>query len=399
MDAERYTCAVIGGGIVGLAVANAILERWPGTRLILIEKEEECGQHQTGRNSGVLHSGIYYRPGSLKARLCREGGRRLLAFCRKMDVRVEMCGKLIAATQTTELPHLEDLYQRALENGIDAVKLNATEAKEVEPHVSCIAAIHVSSTGIVDFVGVCRGLKEAVRQAGGILKMGAAVNAIQSSEGGHLLETTRGPVKCSFLINCAGLQCDRVAKLGGAKPGARIIPFRGEYYQLKADRCPLVRNLIYPVPDPKFPFLGVHLTRMIDGGIHAGPNAVLSFKREGYTRSAFSWRDFVEIVNYPGFWRFACRHPRMGMREVHRSLSKSAFARSVQRLVPAIRERDLIPAKSGVRAQALRLDGGLVDDFLIVREGSAVHVCNAPSPAATACLEIGRMIADQVPLS
>jgi (S)-2-hydroxyglutarate dehydrogenase len=394
---ERFDNIVIGGGIVGLSIALAALEKNPGIRIAVLEKENDWARHQTGRNSGVIHSGIYYKPGSLKARLCREGNRRLQEFCRSHGIRYEMCGKVIVATKASELPRIENLYERGIANGLVVKKLTASEVKVFEPHVSCLAGIHVPSTGIVDFLGVCRKMAELIRAQGGELRLGTKVRAIHADGEGATLETSRGALATRCIVNCAGLHSDRVARLAGAKPDARIVPFRGEYYELKPERRHLVRNLIYPVPDPEFPFLGVHFTRMIDGSVHAGPNAVLSLKREGYHRTSFNLRDFVETMSYPGFWRLAAKHARSGFEEMHRSFSKKAFARSLQRLIPEIREEDLVPGGAGVRAQALRPDGGLVDDFLIIQGPNSVHVCNAPSPAATASLEIGRFVAERLP--
>ncbi|MBV8900538.1 MAG: L-2-hydroxyglutarate oxidase [Verrucomicrobia bacterium] len=397
-DMQRFDCVVIGGGIVGLAAAWAILEKRPQSRIAVLEKENGWARHQTGRNSGVIHSGIYYKPGSLKAKLCAEGNRRLRIFCDEHGIRYEACGKVIVATTASELPLLETLYRRGLANALTVRKLSAGEVKEIEPYVSCLAGIHVPSTGIVDFAAVCRKLAELIQARGGELHPGTKVLGFRPAGSGSVLETSGGAMAARCVVNCAGLHSDRVAKLAGAKPGARIVPFRGEYYELKPERRGLVRNLIYPVPDPQFPFLGVHFTRMIDGSVHAGPNAVLSLKREGYHRTSFDLRDFVDTMTYPGFWRLAARHARSGLGEMHRSFSKKAFVRSLQKLIPEVCEGDLVPGGAGVRAQALRPDGGLVDDFLIIKNASAMHVCNAPSPAATASLEIGRTIAEQVPL-
>jgi (S)-2-hydroxyglutarate dehydrogenase len=394
---QQFECVVIGGGIVGLSVAWTLLEKRPGLRVAVLEKEEDWARHQTGRNSGVMHSGIYYKPGSLKARLCREGNRRLLEFCEQHGIRYETCGKVIVATTTAELPLMEKLYERGLANGLVAKKLNAAEVKEIEPYVSCLAGVQVPSTGIVDFVGVCRKLAELIAAKGGDLRLGVRVQAIRAEGSGAIVETSKDTLATRWVINCAGLHSDRVAKLTGADPGARIVPFRGEYYELKPERRSLVRNLIYPVPDPNFPFLGVHFTRMIDGSVHAGPNAVLSLKREGYHRTSFDLRDFIDTMTYAGFWRLAAKHAKSGLEEMHRSFSKKAFVQSLRKLIPDVHEDDLIPGAAGVRAQALRSDGGLVDDFLIVHSPFAIHVCNAPSPAATASLEIGRVIAESVP--
>jgi L-2-hydroxyglutarate oxidase len=394
---QQFDCVVIGGGIVGLSVAWTLLKREPNIRIAVLEKEDGWARHQTGRNSGVIHSGIYYKPGSLKAKLCREGNRRLMEFCEVHGIRYESCGKVIVAATASELPLMENLYERGIANGLAAKKLSASEVKEIEPHVSCVAGIQVPSTGIVDFVGVCRKLAELIGTQGGELRLGTRVQGFRVNGSEGVLETSKDTLAARWVVNCAGLHSDRVAKLAGAEPGARIVPFRGEYYQLRPERRSLVRNLIYPVPDPNFPFLGVHFTRMIDGSVHAGPNAVLSLKREGYHRTSFNLRDFIDTMTYAGFWRLAAKHARSGLEEMHRSFSKKAFVRSLQKLIPEIREEDLLHGEAGVRAQALRPDGGLVDDFLIVHGPSAIHVCNAPSPAATASLEIGRVIAEQIP--
>ena len=394
---DKFDYVIIGGGIVGLSVAWTILENRPHSRIAVLEKEEGWARHQTGRNSGVLHSGIYYKPGSLKAKLCREGNRRLVEFCKQYGIRYETCGKVIVATTASELPLLENLYQRGIANGLAVRKLSVSEVKEIEPHVTCTAGIHVPSTGIIDFVGVCQKLVELVASRGGETRLGTRVQGFRAQGGEAVLETSKGILAADWMVNCAGLQSDRVTKLAGAEPGARIVPFRGEYYELRPERRSLVRNLVYPVPDPNFPFLGVHFTRMIDGSVHAGPNAVLSLKREGYGRTSFNFGDFVDTITYAGFWRLARRHARAGLEEMHRSFSKKAFVLSLQKLIPEVCAEDLTPGESGVRAQALRPDGGLVDDFLIVKGPCAIHVCNAPSPAATASLEIGRVIAEQIP--
>jgi L-2-hydroxyglutarate oxidase len=394
---EKFDCVIIGGGIVGLSVAWTILERQPHLRVAVLEKEDGWARHQTGRNSGVIHSGIYYKPGSLKAKLCREGNRRMVEFCQDHGIRYEACGKVIVATEESELPLLENLYQRGIANGLMVRKLTAPVVKEIEPYVNCLAGIQVPSTGIVDFVGVCGRLAELVGDHGGELHLNTKVIGFRTERGEGVLETSKDTFAARWIINCSGLQSDRIAKLAGAKPEARIVPFRGEYYELKPERRGLVRNLIYPVPDPNFPFLGVHFTRMIDGSVHAGPNAVLSLKREGYHRTSFDLRDFIDTMTYGGFWRLAARHARSGFKEMYRSFSKRAFVRSLQKLIPEVCEEDLIPGEAGVRAQALRQDGGLVDDFMIVKGSSAIHVCNAPSPAATASLEIARVIVENIP--
>jgi (S)-2-hydroxyglutarate dehydrogenase len=393
---QPFDCVVVGGGIVGLSVAHAILEKNPAARIAILEKEESLARHQTGRNSGVIHSGIYYKPGSLKASLCRAGRKRLVEFCATHGIRHEVCGKVVVATSESELLRLDNLYERGLANGLNIKKLGPDDVQAFEPHVHCTAGIYVPETGIVDFAGVCQKLRELIESQGGELRLSTKVNGIHTREREAVLETTKGDVRARLIINCGGLHSDRLATLAGAQPDARIIPFRGEYYELKPERRSLVRNLIYPVPDPQFPFLGVHFTRMIGGGVHAGPNAVLSLKREGYHRTSFDLGDFLDTMTYPGFWRLVRKHARSGLEEIYRSFNKNAFTRSLQKLIPEICEEDLVPAEPGVRAQALRSDGGLVDDFLIVNNRSGMHVCNAPSPAATASLEIGRVVAEQV---
>jgi L-2-hydroxyglutarate oxidase len=392
-----YDFAIIGGGIVGLATGAALGRRYPFARILLVEKEVGFAQHQTGRNSGVIHSGIYYKPGSLKAQLAQAGNQSLRAFCYEYGVPFDICGKLIVATTAEELPQLEGIYDRALKNGVPAMRLRPDEVREVEPHVSCLAAIRVPTTGIVDYRQVCHALVHEIQQQGGDLKVGTEVLHIVPTPLGHLLETSWGSLETRFLINCAGLHSDRVAKLGGMDPKATIVPFRGEYFELRPERRYLVRHLIYPVPNPAFPFLGVHFTRMMDGSIHAGPNAVLSMKREGYKKTDFSWRDLSETLTYPGFWKLASKYYREGAQEMFRSVSKAAFTRGLQRLVPEVQSDDLIPSKNGVRAQALFRDGSLVDDFLLLEGKNSLHVCNAPSPAATASLEIAKKIVGKVP--
>jgi len=394
---QEFDYVVIGGGIVGLSTALSIVERDNRARMAVVEKESDWAQHQTGRNSGVIHSGIYYKPGSLKAKLCRNGGRRMYEFCDEHGLQYEKCGKMIVATTEAEIPRLQNIYQRGIENGLEIKKLTNSEIRESEPHVKCVQGIHVPSTGIVNYADVCRKMVELIAARGGDLRLESKVIGFSETGGRTIIETSRGPMETKWTINCAGLQCDRVAKLAGADPGIRIVPFRGEYFELTPERKHLVKNLIYPVPDPNFPFLGVHFTRMIDGSVHAGPNAVLSFKREGYFRTSFNLRDCMDTLTYSGFWRLAANHAGSGLGEIRRSFSKKAFVRSLQRLIPEINEEDLIPAKAGVRAQALLKNGGLVDDFLIINSNNATHVCNAPSPAATASLEIGRLIADLLP--
>jgi L-2-hydroxyglutarate oxidase len=390
-----YDSIVIGGGIVGLSTAMALLRADPDLRIAVLEKENGWSHHQTGHNSGVIHSGIYYKPGSLKAQLCHAGARSMVEFCQEHGIAHDVCGKVIVATEPHELPFLENIYQRGLENGIEVAKLTAQQVTEIEPHVNCLAGVRVFSTGIVDYKQVCQKYAESIELGGGDLFLNTKVEKIVSIANGHRIETNNGVFETRYLINCAGLHSDRIAKLDGIDPQAKIVPFRGEYYELVPEKRYLVKHLIYPVPNPKFPFLGVHFTRMVDGNIHAGPNAVLSFKREGYHKTDFDLRDFAEVMTYPGFWRLAFKHADEGMQEMIRSFSKAAFVRSLQKLIPEVRAEDLIPSHAGVRAQALMNDGGLVDDFSIVKNQNSIHVCNAPSPAATSSLEIGKVIAEQ----
>ncbi|HEY4955572.1 MAG TPA: L-2-hydroxyglutarate oxidase [Gemmatimonadaceae bacterium] len=389
--------AVLGGGIVGLATAMALGRRYPAARILVIEKENKWGAHQTGHNSGVIHSGIYYKPGTLKARFCRAGNRSMIAFCETNGVPYDICGKVIVATRTAELEQLDNLVERGKLNGVKARRIGPEEVRELEPHVSCLGGVHVPETGIVDFAAVCRAYAHIIETQGGELRLGCEVTALRSTPGGYHIGTARGDFDAQFLINCTGLHSDRVARLAGADPGARIVPFRGEYYQLRPERRGLVRALVYPVPNPAFPFLGVHFTRMIDGSVHAGPNAVPGLKREGYRKRDVSLRDAAETFMYPGFWRLLLRHHAEARMELYRSFSKAAFVRSLQRMIPEVTSDDLIPAHSGVRAQALLADGQLVDDFLLVPGRAAIHVCNAPSPAATSSIEIGEAVVDALP--
>jgi L-2-hydroxyglutarate oxidase len=392
-----YDFVIVGGGIVGLASAMALGKRYPDARVLVLEKENNWAYHQTGNNSGVIHSGIYYKPGSFKAKFCRDGSRSMVEFCQKYGIPYEVCGKVIIATEEKHLPLLESLHKRGLENGLDVTKISAEKVKEIEPHVSCLAGIRVPSTGIVDYKQVCQKYAELIKAQGGELRLNTKVEKIRETSAGQILETNNGTFETRFAINCAGLHSDRVAKLGQVDPKAKIVPFRGEYYELKPEKRYLVKTLIYPVPNPAFPFLGVHFTRMIDGSVHAGPNAVLSLKREGYKKTDFDLRDFAEVITYPGFWKLAAKHADEGIQEIIRSFSKAAFVRSLQKLIPEVQADDLVPTHAGVRAQALMNDGKLVDDFLIVEGRNAVHVCNAPSPAATSSLEIGKAIALAVP--
>ena len=385
--------AVIGGGIVGLATARALLLRSPERRVVLLEKEPGVARHQSGRNSGVIHSGIYYRPGSLKARLCRAGSSSIAAYARERGVPVDITGKLIAATRPDELDVLSALASRGNDHGLVVTRLSSEEAREQEPHLDCLAALRVAATGVIDFVGVSRHLADDVEEMGGEVRTGCRVLAAVEVNGVHRIATTTGDVRARQLVNCAGLQSDLVARSAGAEPPATIVAFRGEYYELAPHARHLVRGLIYPVPDPDFPFLGVHLTRGVDGSVHAGPNAVLALAREGYR-----WRDVVpaELVGTlraPGFRHLVARHARQGLDEMLRSVSRRRFLTSLQQLVPELTEADLVPSPSGVRAQAVLPDGSLVDDFLLVERPGELHVLNAPSPAATSSLEIGAEIA------
>jgi L-2-hydroxyglutarate oxidase len=393
-----FDCAIVGGGIVGLATAARLSQRDRGARIVLFEKETAFACHQSGRNSGVIHSGIYYKPGSYKARFAREGSRSMVEFCREHGIRHEVCGKVIVATKEAELPLLEKLLQRGLENELPVTRLTADQVREIEPHVRSLAGIKVPTTGIADYKAVCAKYADIVKEHGGTVLTGTKVLRIRSADGQHWVETDQGVHESRFLVNCAGLHSDRVARLAGLQPQARIVPFRGEYYELVPERRHLVKTLIYPVPNPAFPFLGVHFTRMIDGTIHAGPNAVLAFKREGYHKTDFSLRDTWETLTYAGFWKLARKHLGDGWMEVRRSLSKRLFVESLQQLIPEVTEADVVPTHAGVRAQALLPDGGMVDDFLFVQGPNAVHVCNAPSPAATASLEIAKAIAERVPV-
>lgn len=416
LDGATCDIAVIGGGIVGLATMLALSSRHPDLRLLLLEKEPELAAHQTGHNSGVIHSGIYYRPESRKARLCIEGARLLKAFCEEHSVHFESCGKVIVATGEEEFGRLDDLLERGTANGVQGLRrIGPEELREIEPHAVGRRAIHSPVTAIVDFREVAGAMAAELGRRGAGIATGARVTAISSarteavararltavarsagcsrSAFGLLLETTRGQVRARWLVNCAGLYSDRIAAMAGVEPGVRIVPFRGEYCMIRPDRRHLVRGLIYPVPDPAFPFLGVHLTRTIHGEVEAGPNAVLAFAREGYTLVRISPPELLSTLFYPGFGRIVRRYWRTGMHEMWRSVSTRAFARAIQRLVPEVRLEDVVRHGSGVRAQAVLPDGAFVDDFHVVEGPGAIHVLNAPSPAATASLAIGRHIA------
>ena len=392
-----HNYVIIGGGIVGLATALAVSNKHPKARILVLEKEEDLAQHQSGRNSGVIHSGIYYKSGSLKARFAREGNRSMVEFCQEHGIKHEVCGKVIVAAKASELPRLDSLFQRGLDHGLAVARLAPEQVQEIEPHVRCVGGIKVPSTGIVNYRQVSAKCVELIKSNGGTVQTGIRVDRLRELNGTQVIETPHGEFEAGFVINCAGLFSDRVTRLGGLDPGAKIVPFRGEYYELVPERRYLVKALVYPVPNPDFPFLGVHFTRMIDDSVHAGPNAVLAFTREGYRRTDINCADLFETLTFPGFWKLARKYYREGIIEMMRSVSKRAFVKSLQQLIPELTEDDLVPTHSGVRAQALMPDGKLVDDFLIVHGRNSIHVCNAPSPAATASLEIGRFIANQVP--
>ncbi|HYW46685.1 MAG TPA: L-2-hydroxyglutarate oxidase [Bryobacteraceae bacterium] len=384
---------IIGGGIVGLAAAWRLGERFPGCRITLLEKEDAAGRHQTGHNSGVLHCGLYYKPGSVKARLAVSGIRQMVEFCRENGVPHEVCGKLVVAADEAEVPRLRALEERGRANGLEGLRwLGREEMREIEPHAGGVAALRVPQEGIVDYPRVCEVLVEKLTQRGARVVTKARVERLRPSGAGWVAETPAGEFEADFIINCAGLHCDRVAQLAGERRDLRILPFRGEYYKLRPERQHLVRHLIYPTPDPSFPFLGVHFTRLIHGGIEAGPNAVLAFAREGYRKTDINLRDLFDALTYGGFWRFLRRYPSMAWYELRRSFSRELFCRSLQRLVPEIQPGDLATGGSGVRAQAISPEGDLVQDFRFIARPNALHVLNAPSPAATASLAIGAEI-------
>jgi L-2-hydroxyglutarate oxidase len=374
-----------------------LTSRFPGISLAIVEKEAVIAGHQTGHNSGVIHSGIYYKPGSLKARLCVEGGAALLRFCEENAVPYEVCGKVIAAIDESELPRLDELYKRGMQNGLTGLRvLAAEEIKELEPYATGIRGIHVPGTGIVDYAKVAEAYARLIVDRGGAIHLSHEVTGLKRSNGNTLVETTRGTIQTKLVVNCAGLQSDYVSRMANAKLDLTIVPFRGEYYEIVPAKHHYLRGLLYPVPDPRFPFLGVHFTRRIGGGVEAGPNAVLALKREGYGKSSFNLRDVLEYATFPGFWMMAAKHWRTSVGEYHRSWSKVAFVRALQRLMPELEADDLMPGGSGVRAQALDTHGNLMDDFHFVHADGMVLVCNVPSPAATASLAIGRHIVDTV---
>jgi (S)-2-hydroxyglutarate dehydrogenase len=393
MEGSSFDVAIVGAGIIGLATGMKLVEAHPGISAVVLEKEDRIAAHQTGHNSGVIHSGIYYGSKSLKARLCVSGARELVAFCREHGVAHEICGKVIVATRAEELAALDELYRRGTENEVPGLRmLDRDEVREIEPHVRCIRGLLVPGTGIVDFTEVAKAYADVFYAAGGKIKLGRKVFRVKVESGGVRIWTTGGEVFARSLINCAGLYSDQVASMGGFVPPCRIVPFRGEYYRIKPERGYLVKNLVYPVPDPGFPFLGVHFTRMIDGKVEAGPNAVLAFAREGYNRSKIDPGELIGILCYGGFRRLVSRYWKHGMAEMARSLSKKLFAKSLRELIPEVSEQDLAPGGAGVRAQAVSPEGRLLDDFVILRDERMVHVLNAPSPAATSSAAIGAHI-------
>jgi L-2-hydroxyglutarate oxidase len=393
---KTYDITIIGGGIVGTATALSILNG-KKLNLLLLEAESSLAAHQTGNNSGVIHSGLYYKPGSLKAANCTLGREMMYSFCQEHNLPYDKCGKIVVATSKEEIPALNMLEERGRANGLSGIKrLNAEEIKQYEPHATGIDGLFVPQTGIVDYITVTNKYAELIIGNGGEIKTNAKLTSVKKVESDLVLFTDQEEYRTKFVVNCGGLQSDRVAKLCGVDPGLMIIPFRGEYYQLRKDKQYLVKNLIYPVPDPQFPFLGVHFTRMINGGVEAGPNAVLAFKREGYKKTDFSFRDILEMKLYPGFWKMATKYYKMGFHEFRRSFSKELFVKSLQKLIPEIQYDDIEVGGAGVRAQALEPDGKLVDDFRIVEAERMVHVLNAPSPAATASLSIGKTISEMV---
>jgi (S)-2-hydroxyglutarate dehydrogenase len=394
---KQASLVVIGGGIIGLATAMEWSARYPDLPVVVLEKEPEIAKHQTGHNSGVIHSGIYYKPGSLKAELCVAGVALLHRFCEQHGIRFESCGKLIVATSDEELPRLDELFRRGLGNGLEGLRmLRAEEIREHEPHAAGIRGIHVPVTGIVDYACVAKSYAAVILSRGGEIHCSCEARAIRRSGNATVVETDAGEIEARLVVNCAGLHSDRVSHMAGAKLDLTIVPFRGEYYDLANDKEWLVRGLLYPVPDPRFPFLGVHFTRRIGGGVEAGPNAVLALSREGYGKQNFRSKDVINYVTFPGFWIMAAKFGKVGAQEYYRSWSKRAFVRSLQKLIPEITEADLVPGGSGVRAQALGRDGKLIDDFRFAYADGVLHVCNVPSPAATASLAIAKYVTDTI---
>jgi L-2-hydroxyglutarate oxidase len=391
--------AIVGGGIVGLATAYHLTQKYSDKKIVVLEKEAELAFHQTGNNSGVIHSGLYYMPGSLKAKNCIDGYNMLLDFCNENDIHYELCGKIVVASDESEIPALRILFDRGRENGLEGLEmLDKARLKEIEPHLAGVQGIRVPQTGIINYKNVCAKLAEKITAAGGEIRLNTLVKSIEENEDGVQIVTNKSFVECQMMINCAGLYSDEVAKMHLGDIDTKIIPFRGEYFELTTEAEHLVKHLIYPVPNPAFPFLGVHFTRMSDGGIEAGPNAVFAFKKEGYKRTDFDFKEFFGSLLWPGFQKVMFKYWKIGLGEMYRSFSKKAFTKALQKLIPEIREEHLVAAPAGVRAQACDKTGGLLDDFKLVREKRAIHVINAPSPAATSSLSIGKAIADMVEL-
>ena len=390
---------IVGGGIVGLATAYHLTEKYPDKKILVLEKEDEVAHHQTGNNSGVIHSGLYYKPGSLKAKNCIDGYHMMIQFCDEHQIPYDLCGKVVVATDKSELGRLRDLFDRGRENGLEGLEmLDQARLKEIEPHLAGIQGIRVPQTGIVSYKQVCQKLAEIITQRGGEIHLNTLVQSMKETADNVQITTSTISVECQLIINCAGLYSDEVAKMHLGKLDTRIIPFRGEYFELTAEAEHLVKHLIYPVPDPNFPFLGVHFTRMIGGGIEAGPNAVFAFKKEGYLRTDFNFKEFFGSLLWPGFQKVMLKYWKTGLGEMYRSFSKKAFTKALQRLIPEVQEEHLVPAPAGVRAQACDRTGGLLDDFKIIHEKRAIHVINAPSPAATSSLSIGKTISEMVEL-
>ena len=397
MITREFDIIIVGAGLVGLATAYSLKQKYPTKSLLIIEKEAGVSFHQSGHNSGVIHSGIYYKPGSLKAKNCIEGYRALLHFAKEYGIPHDVCGKVIVATDHSELQALENIYERGMKNGLHGLKkLDAVALSEYEPHVRGVAGVHVPQTGIIDYPAMAKKLLDLIVQAGGEAIFNEPVEKIVPNDHGYTIETDKGVYGAQKVVTCAGLQSDRIARLDQEDNDLRIIPFRGEYYKLKPEKQYLVKNLIYPVPDPAFPFLGVHFTRMIQGGVEAGPNAVLAFKREGYRFRDFAFKDVADTFSWPGFWKIVMKYGKTGAMEMYRSLSKASFTKSLQKLIPELKEEDLIDGGAGVRAQACDRTGNLVDDFNFKEAENIIHVRNAPSPAATSCLSIGNYISNRI---
>lgn len=390
----KYDALIVGAGLVGLSTAYHLKLNNPDSKILILEKEDAVSKHQSGNNSGVIHSGIYYKPGSLKATNCLQGYHSIINFAKEYGIKYDLCGKIIVATNKEELPLLDQIYQKGIANGLQNLQyLSKEEFQEIEPHCAGVKAVKVPQTGIIDYPGVAKKLQELFENLGGEILFNQKVTQILNQRE-TIIKTENSEFKTEKVVTCGGLYSDKLSKLTNPKNDFIIVPFRGEYYKLKEDKKSLVKHLIYPVPDPNFPFLGVHFTRMIDGNVEAGPNAVLAFKREGYQFSDFNFTETLETFTYPGFWKIAAKYGKTGLGEIHRSLSKAAFTKALQKLIPEIQENDLVPGGAGVRAQALRRDGTLIDDFDILQKDNIIHVRNAPSPAATSCLAIGKTISN-----